>query len=46
MTRKMVSGEHEVAHPNIEPHVFSNGGKRILNHIMCGNAFPPMNTMK
>ncbi len=32
--------------PNMEPHVLNNGGKIILNHIMCGNAFSPMNTTK
>jgi len=31
---------------NMEPNIFSNGNERILNYIMCGYAFSPMNTTK
>jgi hypothetical protein len=31
---------------NMEFNIFSDGSKRILNYIMCGSVFSPMNTMK
>lgn len=31
---------------NTKPNIMSNGGKDILNYIMCVSAFSPMSTMK
>jgi len=31
---------------NMEPNIPSNGDQKILNYIMCGCSFSPMNTTK
>jgi len=46
MFRGMASGEHMFVHVKHCFGIPKNGSKRILNYIMCGWVFSPMNTMK
>jgi hypothetical protein len=46
MIGEMALGKHEFVYENMEFNIFSNGSKRIPNHIMCGGVFSPMNTTK